>query len=66
VYSTYNAEFLNRDLGQFLTPAENSAVSFEGLYPETFLVTQPPKELRAVSPRMDIPCCSAIGFAGTD
>ena len=38
VYETYNGKFMNADLSHFLTPAENTSVSFKGLYPEDFLV----------------------------
>ncbi len=34
-YSTYNAQYMNRDLAAMLEPA-SPAVSFEGLYPEDF------------------------------
>ena len=47
VYQTYNAEFLNRDLSEFLAPAVDSAVSFRGRYPADFLVPQPATQLRA-------------------
>ncbi len=47
IYSTYGPEFLNRDLGSFLTPAAGSAVSFAGRYPEEFLVHPAPQSLRA-------------------
>lgn len=38
VYQTYNAEFMNRNLAHFLVPAQESAVSFQGLYPQNYLV----------------------------
>jgi L-alanine-DL-glutamate epimerase-like enolase superfamily enzyme len=47
VYHTYTSEFLNRDLGEFLTPANGSKVSFRGKYPAQFLASQPAKQLRA-------------------
>jgi L-alanine-DL-glutamate epimerase-like enolase superfamily enzyme len=47
VYQTYNAEFMNRDLGDFLTSAKGTAVEFQGRYPESFLVMRPPNQLRA-------------------
>jgi L-alanine-DL-glutamate epimerase-like enolase superfamily enzyme len=37
VYSTYNAEFMNEDLSDFLEPADGVDVSFEGKYPADFL-----------------------------
>lgn len=46
VYETYNAAYMNRDLGAYLTPAAGSSVSFEGLYPEQFLV-KPAQEIPA-------------------
>ncbi len=47
VYTTYGAEFLSRDLADFLEPARDVAVSFRGLYPADYLATQPPLRLRA-------------------
>jgi len=38
VYNTYNSEFMNMDLAQFLTPAETAKISFAGKYPADFLV----------------------------
>ncbi len=38
VYETYNAEYMNRDLGGFLTAAPDSDVSFAGKYPADFFV----------------------------
>jgi len=35
-YSTYNAEFMNRDLSAFLEPAEGCNISFAGKYPADF------------------------------
>ncbi len=37
-YETYNGTYMSRDLGQFLTPAPDAAVSFQGKFPEEFLV----------------------------
>lgn len=45
VYSTYNAEFLNRCLGQFLEASPTA--SFAGKYPEEFLVANPATRLPA-------------------
>src|SRR5258707_7750053 len=42
VYETYNAEFMNRDLGDFLKAADGAAVEFKGRHPEDFLVNHPP------------------------
>jgi L-alanine-DL-glutamate epimerase-like enolase superfamily enzyme len=47
VYSTYNAEYMNRDLTTYLTPAAGSAVSFAGLYPQDFLAETRPAGLVA-------------------
>lgn len=47
VYQTYNARFMNADLGQYLTPAEGSRVSFVGRYPEEYFVTPSPHHLPA-------------------
>ena len=47
VYNTYNAEFMNADLSNFLTPAEGSDVSFAGKYPEDFLVPKRPDRMMA-------------------
>lgn len=41
IYETYNQEFMNRDLAAYLTPAEGTAVSFEGKYPDEFLIVKP-------------------------
>jgi len=38
VYTTYNAQFMNVDLSEFLESAENSNVSFNGKYPTDYLV----------------------------
>jgi L-alanine-DL-glutamate epimerase-like enolase superfamily enzyme len=37
VFETYNARFMNRDLSDYLTPAD-SGISFAGKYPEDFLL----------------------------
>ncbi len=37
-YETYNGRFMNADLSAYLEPAEDSKVSFKGLYPADFLV----------------------------
>jgi L-alanine-DL-glutamate epimerase-like enolase superfamily enzyme len=47
VYKTYNSEFMNRDLAAFLTPADGTQVSFEGRYPQDYLVSPIPEDLWA-------------------
>src|SRR6185295_4515754 len=47
VYQTYTAQFMNRDLGEFLVPAKDSGISFAGKFPSDFLVKSAPKRLRA-------------------
>ncbi len=47
VYETYNEQFMSRDLSCFIEPAENSDVSFAGLYPADFLVFPRPDRLPA-------------------
>jgi len=47
VYETYNGNFMNSDLDKFLTPAENTDVSFAGKYPADFLVMPRPDILPA-------------------
>jgi len=37
VYSTYNAEFMNSDLSQFIIPADDTDISFKGRYPAAFI-----------------------------
>ena len=46
VYDTYRAEFMNRDLADFLTPAGGTAVSFKRRYPGEYLLPAPSR-LRA-------------------
>lgn len=41
-YSTYTAEFMNRDLSAFL-----GSTAFNGKYPSDFLIAQPPMKLKA-------------------
>lgn len=45
VYNTYNKEYMNYDLSNFLTCAENTDVSFQGKYPEDFFVHAVPEKL---------------------
>ncbi len=47
VYETYNSDYMNRDLSTYLTPAEDAAVSFKGLYPEHFMVIPAPARIPA-------------------
>ncbi len=47
LYTTYNAEFMQRDLGDFLVPAEHSQVTFSKQYPEQYLAANRPNRLRA-------------------
>jgi L-alanine-DL-glutamate epimerase-like enolase superfamily enzyme len=47
IYKTYNAQYVSRDLAHFLEPAEGSALSFAGRFPQDFLVSKPPSRLRA-------------------
>ena len=46
IYETYNASFMNRDLGAFLT-SPNDSVGFAGKYPADFLDFPPAKQLPA-------------------
>ncbi len=47
VYKTYAAPYLQRDLAYFMTPAQDSVVSFKGLTPADFLVQSPLVSLTA-------------------
>ncbi len=47
VYETYGPDWMNRDLGAFLEPAQDTEVSFTGKYPEDFLVRDRPDRLPA-------------------
>lgn len=47
VYETYNAEYMNIDLSQLLTPADDADVSFVGKYPQDYLVSPRPRTLPA-------------------
>ena len=47
VYETYNAEWMSRSLGDFLSPAAGTAVSFAGKFPCDFFVAPAPQRLRA-------------------
>ncbi len=46
-YATYNAEFMNRDLGHYLEPAEDARVSFAGRFPQEFLASPRPDRIPA-------------------
>jgi L-alanine-DL-glutamate epimerase-like enolase superfamily enzyme len=46
-YETYNARFMNDDLGCYLTPEERSGVSFAGLFPDEFLTRPRPETIPA-------------------
>ncbi len=37
-YETYNARYMNLDLSHYLRPAEGKTVTFDGRYPEEFLI----------------------------
>ncbi len=45
IYETYNADFMNRDLGAFLEASDG--LSFEGKFPQDFLESQPSAQLPA-------------------
>jgi L-alanine-DL-glutamate epimerase-like enolase superfamily enzyme len=47
VYETYRAEFLSRDLADFLKPAADAAVQFRGRYPADYLLGRRRERLRA-------------------
>jgi L-alanine-DL-glutamate epimerase-like enolase superfamily enzyme len=47
VYDTYNAQYMNRDLSHFISPAEGSKVSFKGEYPADYLVSPRPAQMLA-------------------
>jgi L-alanine-DL-glutamate epimerase-like enolase superfamily enzyme len=47
IYETYGPPFLTRDLGDFLTAAPGSNVSFTHQYPQDFLLAKRPATLRA-------------------
>jgi len=45
VYTTYNGDWMNRSLEQFLEPTAD--IKFDGKYPEDFFVAEPPRQLPA-------------------
>lgn len=47
IYSTYNSDWMSRSLADLIEPAADAAVSFEGLYPDSFLIESAPQQLRA-------------------
>ncbi len=46
-YNTYNREFMNTDLTEFITPAIDKNISFTNLYPEQFLEFPLPENILA-------------------
>lgn len=47
IYETYNAQYMNRDLSEYLSPADGSAVDFAGCYPAECLTFPRPARLPA-------------------
>ncbi|MGC9347239.1 MAG: enolase C-terminal domain-like protein [Anaerolineae bacterium] len=47
VYGTYGPPYMNYDLSAYLEPARDTSMTFEGLYPEDFLVFPRPTQLEA-------------------
>jgi L-alanine-DL-glutamate epimerase-like enolase superfamily enzyme len=47
VYETYTHDYMHFDLAHYVTPAEDSDVSFVGKYPADYLVKDPPESLSA-------------------
>ncbi len=47
VYETYSDSFMNADLSHYITPAEETDVSFDGKYPADFLVFPRPDSMPA-------------------
>ena len=45
IYTTYNADFMSRDLAAFITPEDGSGLSFAGKHPQDFLVMDAPKKM---------------------
>jgi L-alanine-DL-glutamate epimerase-like enolase superfamily enzyme len=46
-FDTYNRQYMSDDLSHYLTPATGSEVSFEGRFPEEFLVRPRPETIAA-------------------
>ena len=47
VYQTYTSAFMNADLSHYLQPALGSKVSFQGQYPDHYVVKPPPRKIMA-------------------
>ena len=47
VYTAYGAEWMSRDLGEFLQPAVDAPVNFKGKFPQEFLLPRREDKLRA-------------------
>lgn len=47
VYETYNSEFMNADLSHYITPSEETNISFSGKYPADFLIFPRPNLMPA-------------------
>jgi L-alanine-DL-glutamate epimerase-like enolase superfamily enzyme len=47
IYKLYGGEFMNRDLAEFLEPAQSRPVNFAGQYPANYLVPHPSVDLPA-------------------
>lgn len=47
IYNTYNAQFMNRDLGCYLSANPHSQISFRTKFPADFLVVEPAKKMFA-------------------
>lgn len=45
IYKTYNAEYMNKDLSEWLIAADDADVSFKGMYPSDYLVENIPEKL---------------------
>ena len=46
-YDTYNAQYMNRDLSKFITPADDADFTFKGKYPADYLVFPRPEKMFA-------------------
>ena len=69
VYETYNAEFMSADLAEFLTPADDGRVSFEGKWPADFLVFPRPDAMAAwhlVGGKDPVDACELTGAEPED
>ena len=65
-YGTYNRKFMNRDLAQFLTPAENSDISFAGQYPCDYFAANIPERLPVWHLVGGKDCISKDDFTGSE